>query len=101
MSDSVKKYYELVEEGVIKPNEKTSERPYIYESPDKGKTVYRRKFGDITNRELIKKETIQDDYTELELVDTVINISKRHPDLSASLILQIAKDELSVKKVCD
>ena len=26
---------------------------YIYESPDDGKTVYRRKFGDYNNREVI------------------------------------------------
>jgi len=26
---------------------------YIYESPDNGKTVYRRKFGDYHNRELV------------------------------------------------
>jgi len=26
---------------------------YIYESPDGGKTVYRRKFGDYDNRELV------------------------------------------------
>jgi hypothetical protein len=26
---------------------------YIYESPDKGKTVYRRVFGDYDNKELI------------------------------------------------
>jgi len=30
--------------------------PYIYESPDGGKTVYRRVFGDYTNRELIEFE---------------------------------------------
>ena len=29
----------------------------IYESPDKGKTVYERDFGDITNRTLIKSDT--------------------------------------------
>lgn len=27
---------------------------WIYESPDKGKTIYRRPFGDIKNRELIR-----------------------------------------------
>ena len=27
---------------------------YIYESPDRGKTVYRRKFGDYSKKELIK-----------------------------------------------
>jgi hypothetical protein len=30
--------------------------PYIYESPDKGKTVYRREFGKL-DRELVKENT--------------------------------------------
>ena len=35
----------------------TEETPkYIYESPDKGKTVYRREFGKL-DRELIKENT--------------------------------------------
>ena len=29
---------------------------YIYESPDKGKTIYRREFGNYNKRELIKQE---------------------------------------------
>tara|TARA_B110000444_G_scaffold218130_1_gene217498 strand:- start:185 stop:652 length:468 start_codon:yes stop_codon:yes gene_type:complete len=37
--------------------EKQKETKYIYESPDKGKTVYRRKFGDYDSpRELISVE---------------------------------------------
>ncbi len=36
-----------------------SKEIYIYESPDKGKTVYRRKFGE-TERELLK-ENVDDD----------------------------------------
>jgi len=35
---------------------KTEEKKYIYESPDKGKTVYRRVFGK-PERELIKQNT--------------------------------------------
>lgn len=31
-------------------------KKYIYESPDGGKTVYRRQFGDYTERELIKSD---------------------------------------------
>ena len=30
------------------------DRKYIYESPDNGKTVYKREFGDYHNRKLIK-----------------------------------------------
>jgi hypothetical protein len=34
---------------------KTEEKKYIYESPDKGKTVYRREFGK-PERELVKDD---------------------------------------------
>jgi len=45
MSDSVTKYFEMMEEGKV---------PNIYESPDGGKTVTRRPFGsDISEREVI------------------------------------------------
>lgn len=33
---------------------KTQEKKYIYESPDKGKTIYRREFGKL-EKELIKE----------------------------------------------
>lgn len=33
----------------------TQEKKYIYESPDKGKTVYRREFGKL-QKELIKEK---------------------------------------------
>ena len=35
--------------------EKQKETKYIYESPDNGKTVYRREFGNYDKRELINK----------------------------------------------
>jgi hypothetical protein len=59
MSDSIKKYEELVEEGRISTTgPKTT---YIYESPDKGETVTRRPFlGDISDRELIKKPILSE-----------------------------------------
>lgn len=45
MSDSVKKYFEMMDEGKV---------PNIYESPDGGKTVTKRPFnGDISEREVI------------------------------------------------
>ena len=31
-----------------------ADKKYIYESPDGGKTIYRREFGDYDGRELIK-----------------------------------------------
>lgn len=48
MSDSVTKWHDMQEEKSIN---------YIYESPDKGKTVTRRPFGeDVSKRELIVSE---------------------------------------------
>jgi len=45
MSDSVKKYFEMMEEGKV---------PNIFESPDGGKTVTSRPFGsDVSARETI------------------------------------------------
>ena len=41
------------------------ERPMIYESPDKGKTIYGRRAGDYENRELIKSP--DDNPNQLEL----------------------------------
>jgi len=81
MSDSIKKYYEMVEDG------------QIFESPDGGKTIRQRKYLE----HLLDKPQ----YTELELVETVANIARHYKDAKPSLILQLAKDELSVKKVCD
>jgi len=91
MSDSIKKYNELVEDGLIKPNDNKL-GTYIYESPDGGISVRKRKFHEST--------TTDDVYTELELVETVANIARQYKDMPPSLILEIAKDEISVKKVC-
>jgi len=45
MSDSVTKYFEMMEDGKV---------PDIFESPDGGKTVTRRPFGaDVSEREVI------------------------------------------------
>jgi len=92
MSDSVKKYYEMIKDGTIEPVE-TGTTAWIYESPDGGKTIRKRKMHDIP----VDKK----DYTELELVETVLNVVKNYKDAAPGLILKIAKDELSVKKVCD
>lgn len=92
MSDSVKKYYEMIKDGTIEPVV-TGTTAWIYESPDGGKTIRKRKMHDIP----VDKK----DYTELELVETVLNVVKNYKDAAPGLILKIAKDELSVKKVCD
>ena len=87
MSDSVKKYYEMVEDG------------HIFESPDKGKTVYRRPSGgDPLVRELVKSER---EVSEDEWLETYANIARHDKDAPVSLLKALTNDELSVKKVCD
>jgi len=94
MSDSVKKYYELSDQGgkysVPKIGGESRPKTYIYESPDGGITIRKREFHKSV-----------ESYTELELVETVANIARQYKDMNPSLLLKIAKDELSVKKVCD
>jgi len=92
MSDSVKKYYEMIEDGLIKPEVKDT-TAWIYESPDGGKTIRKRKMHDIP--------VIKNDYTELELTETILKVAQNYKEAAPGLILKIAKDELSVKKVCD
>ena len=93
MSDSVKKYHELVEDGIIDPNLELEDRPYIYESPDGGKSVYRRKFNSLENRELITSGS----YTELELVETVADLARQFENSSPKLLLALAKDNPKFK----
>tara|TARA_R100000951_G_scaffold13343_1_gene10567 strand:- start:309 stop:650 length:342 start_codon:yes stop_codon:yes gene_type:complete len=97
MSDSIKKYYELSDQGgtYTIPGRGGENVPtnYIYEDINGELTVKNRRFN-----------STSESYTELELVETVINIA-RHSDgvkhLSAEVLLALAKSELSVKKVCD
>ena len=71
MSDSIKKYEEMLEEG--RTSTTGPDTTYIYESPDGGKTITRRPFlGDISDREVIKKPILsegdkKDAYTILSL----------------------------------
>ena len=81
MSDTVKKYFEMVEDG------------HVFEPLEKGKSFLQGQFLEW----LLNKP----EYTELELVETVANIARHYPDASPTLFLQLAKDELSLKKVCD
>lgn len=59
MSDSVTKYYEMIEDGRINPVEKET---WVYESPDGGKTVTRRPFA----ADMDERETIVHPQTELK-----------------------------------
>ena len=87
MSDSIKKYYEMVEDG------------HIFESPDKGKTVYKRVLGgDPLVRELLKNEV---EVSEDEWLETFASIARHYKDAPVSLLRALTNDEISVKKVCD
>jgi len=50
---------------------------YIYESPDKGKTVYRRKFGDYHNRELVPLTEREKRIMEREKNDELASLNAR------------------------
>ena len=60
MSDSIKKYEEMLEDGRISST--TTNTTFIYESPDGGKTVSRRAFGGPVS----ERETIMHPQTELK-----------------------------------
>ena len=87
MSDTIKKYYEMVEDGLI------------FESPDKGKTVYKRPLGsNPLIRELAKGEQ---EVSEDEWLQTFANIARHYKDAPVRLLRALTNDEISVKKVCD
>lgn len=73
MSDSVTKYFEMVEDGRINPTEKET---WIFESPDGGKTVKQRLINDIPSSD-IKKEayTILCNHSEeaIRMANKIIN----------------------------
>ena len=81
MSDTVKKYFEMVEDG------------HVFEPLEKGKSFLQGQFLEW----LLNKP----EYTELELVETVANIARHYKDAPVSLLRALTNDELAVKKVCD
>ena len=87
MSDSIKKYYELLEDG------------HIFESPDRGNTIYRRSLGENPlKRELVKGVS---ELNEDEWLETFAKVARHYRDASVKLLKSLTEDELSVKKVCD
>ena len=52
--ECIKKY------GMVQDEEDFKKKRWIYESPDGGKTIYRRVFDDYDNRELVTKEMYED-----------------------------------------
>ena len=84
MSDSIKKYEEMLEEGRISTT--GPDIKYIYESPDGGKTVTRRPFlGDISDRELIKKPILSEGYKRDAY--TILTIYSEQSIIEAARIL--------------
>ena len=86
MSDSIKKYYEMVEDG------------HIFESPDKGKTIYKRPLGGNP----LEREQLKNEYqiTKEEWLETYANIARHYKDASVDLLIALTNDEISIKKVC-
>lgn len=59
MSDTIKKYWEMVEDGLI-------DNPLIFESPDGGKTVTSRPFGgDISERKTLQRPIVSEGHKKL------------------------------------
>ncbi len=61
---------------------KESDGAWVYESPDNGKTIYRRPFGDINNRELIKSPIMpEDEVTRLaDRISYMLLATNKHDD---------------------
>lgn len=62
---------------------KYEDKSYIYESPDEGKSIYRREIGGIT-RELLTSNSPDDLFRYAEFVK-IIDMSYRHPALKKAL----------------
>ena len=85
MSDSIKKYEEMVEEGRISTT--GPKVPYIYESPDGGKTITKRPFGgEIIEREVIKKPIISEGAKKDAY--TILSVYSEESILEAARILK-------------
>ena len=61
-----------------------SKKEYIYESPDNGKTVYRREMGGITREMLTSPSTPDDLFRYAEFVK-IIDMSYSNPALKKAL----------------
>jgi hypothetical protein len=84
MSDSIKKYEEMLEEGRISTT--GPDITYIYESPDSGKTVTRRPFlGDISDREVVKKPILSEG--DKRDAYTILSVYSEESILEAARIL--------------
>ena len=90
MSDSIKKYEELLEEGRLNSTGTGTGLTYIYESPDGGKTVTRRPFlGDISDREVIRKPIVSEG--DKKLAYNILIEYSEASILEAARILQSGK----------
>lgn len=88
MSDSIKKYEEMLEEGRIFST--GTGVTYIYESPDGGETVTRRPFlGDTSDREVIKKPILSEG--DKKDAYTILSIYSEESIIEAARILKSGK----------
>lgn len=87
MSDSVTKYFEMLEDGTI---DDVLKEKWIYESPDGGKTVTKRPFdGDVSERVVIKQPILSEGHKR-----QAYNILVEYPEeaiLEAARILKNGK----------
>lgn len=63
---------------------KNIEDKYIYESPDEGKTVYRREVGSVT-REMLSSPSKPDDLFRYAEFVQIIDLSYKNPALKKAL----------------
>jgi len=85
MSDSIKKYHEMMEAGYTKypgdiyvtTSTSNTSTKFIYESPDGGETITRRPFGgDVNDKEIIK-EAYKPDSVVQEAIDMFTSRAKK------------------------
>lgn len=80
MSDSITKYFQLQEEGKI---QKRNNSKSVKESQ---------------NTNTLQELTIN--YSETDILKSIIEIARHYKQANPTLVLQMAKDELYLKKVC-
>lgn len=87
---------------IIMSQKKQNSDSYIYESPDGGKTVYRRPFGDTSKRELVQGASIKKEQQEKAMMQDILVKSKSNKALQnaldhVKLIYNIVKESTDVK----
>jgi len=91
--DTLEKERKKLSEEIVDNNDET----YIYESPDGGETVYRRKFGDYENREKLTKEQFQElNKLAAEIAEEAISVrldyEQSGSNLDSGSVIEIHQD---------